>query len=192
MKEIFLIISSILPLISPVVYSHAIVKGEAKPHRTTRFVLLLISCLATFSLFAQHDRVAIWLAGASALQAIVIFVLSLKYGMGGWAKFDILCLIIAFIGIIAWQTTHQPILALYFAISADFIGMIPALIKTYKLPETEIWLFYLIDAIAAIFNLLALQSWAPQSYSYPIYIVLINVAMVILITRPFIKITTTR
>jgi hypothetical protein len=192
MKQIFLIISCVLPLISPIIYSRAILKGEAKPHRTTRFVLLLISCLATLSLFAQHDHVAIWLAGASAVQAIVIFILSIKYGMGGWAKMDILCLVIALIGIIAWQTTHQPVIALYFAIFADFTGMIPALLKTYRLPETEIWLFYLLDTIAAGFNLLALQHWTPQEFSYPIYIVVINLVMVGLITRPFAKLTIAR
>lgn len=184
MKTIFLIISVILPLIAPIIYTKAILKGDAKPHRTTRFVLLLITCLATASLLAQHDKIAVWLAGVSFLQAILIFILSIKYGMGGWAKTDILCLIIALVGIFAWQTTQQPLLALYFAILADFTGVIPTIIKTYQRPETEIWSYFIIDVFAGIFNILALKTYAVSDFSYPVYIVLINFLIFALVLRP--------
>lgn len=184
MKTIFIIISSLLALISPLVYTRAILKGEAKPHRTTRFVLLLITSLSTASLFAQHDTVAIWLAGVSTLQSILVFFLSLKYGMGGWAKSDLICLGMALLGIILWQTTKQPILALYAAIASDFTGMVPALFKTYRFPKTEIWQFYILDVFAAIFSLLAVKTFTPQQFSYPLYIMVINFVMVLLIIRP--------
>lgn len=184
MKQIFIIVSSLLALISPLVYAKAILKGEAKPHRTTRFVLLLITSLTTASLFAAHNSVAIWLAGVSTVQAVLIFFLSIKYGMGGWAKTDIFCLFIALIGIVLWQTTHSPVFALYFAILADFTGMIPALLKTFRFPKTEVWSFYLLDVFAAGFSLLALGVWSLQEFSYPLYILLINLFMVMLIVRP--------
>ncbi len=184
MPSIFIIISSVLALVSPVVYSVAILRGEAKPHRTTRLVLLIITSLTTASLFAQGNRVAIYLAGVSTIQSIVVFVLSIKHGMGGWAKSDIICLIFALIGIVLWQITKNPVIALYFAIGADFIGMIPALIKTYHFPKTEIWLFFGLDVLASIFSLLALKNWTLQEFSYPVYIMLINSLMVFLIIRP--------
>ncbi|HSX19395.1 MAG TPA: hypothetical protein VLE91_04695, partial [Candidatus Saccharimonadales bacterium] len=166
------------------IYSRAILKGEAKPHRTTRFVLLLDTCLSTAALFAQHDTVAIWLSGVSALQAVFIFALCIKHGMGGWAKIDLLCLAIALAGIVLWQTTDNPSLALYASIFSDFVGMMPALIKTYYHPETEIVSFFAIDVVAAIFSTLALKSWNIQQSAYPIYIMIINALMVILIIRP--------
>lgn len=184
MKNIFLIISAILPLISPLVYSKAILKGDAKPHRTTRLVLLLINALATTSLLAQHNQVAVWLAGVSLLQSIIIFILSLKYGMGGWTKTDILCLVIAIVGIFAWQTTKNPLIALYCAIAADFTGMVPTIIKTHLHPSTEIWSFFIIDTVAGFFNILALHSYSIQDYSYPAYIIFINLLIFILILKP--------
>src|SRR3989344_189970 len=184
MDKIFIIISSLLALISPVIYAKAILKGEAKPHRTTRLVLLLITSLATASLFAQHNTVAIWLAGVSTLQAIVIFALSIKHGMGGWAKSDMICLVIALLGIGLWQTTKQLTLALYAAIAADFTGMVPAIIKTYKFPKTEIWSFFFLDTVAAIFSLMAIKNWRIEEFSYPLYLMLINLAMVLLIIIP--------
>ena len=177
-----IIISSALVLISPIIYSIAILKGQAKPHRTTRLILLLITSLTTASLFAQHNQVAIYLAGVSTIQSIIIFLLSIKFGMGGWSKSDFSCLFIALVGITLWQITKNPVIALYLAIGADFTGMIPALIKTYNFPKTEVWTFYLIDVFAASFNLMAVTSWSVADISYPIYIILVNLLMVILIT----------
>ena len=86
MQTLFIVMSSCLALISPLIYARAIFRGEAKPHRTTRFVLFLITALSTASLLANHNTVAVWLAGVSFLQAIFIFVLSIKYGMGEWQR----------------------------------------------------------------------------------------------------------
>lgn len=184
MSTLFIIISSILALISPLIYARAILRGEAKPHRTTRLVLLIITSLATLSLFAQGDRVALYLAGVSTVQSVIVFILSIKYGMGGWEKIDLLCLGIALLGIVLWQTTKDASLALYMSILADLTGMVPALIKTYKHPETEVWSFFLLDVFAATFSLLAVKSWTIQQFSYPLYLILINLAMVLLILRP--------
>lgn len=183
LQTILIICSSILALISPVIYAQSILKGEAKPHRTTRFVLLLITTLSTVSLIAQHNTVAVWLAGVSTLQSVVIFYLSIKRGMGGWSKSDIACLVIALFGIIIWQTTNNPILGLYFSILADFTGMIPAIIKTYKLPKTENVWFFGLDTIAGIFTLFAVNSFTTEQIAYPAYIFIINALMVILILR---------
>lgn len=181
MQTIFIVISSCLALISPLIYARAILKGNARPHRTTRFVLLLITALSTASLLASHNTVAVYLAGISFFQSIIILTLSVKHGMGGWAKTDILCLCIALIGIVVWQTTKNPILGLYFSILADFTGIIPTIIKTYRFPKTEIATFFALDFFASIFTLLAIRTFDTQNIAYPIYILLANAIMVALI-----------
>jgi hypothetical protein len=183
-QSLFIGISTLLAAISPFFYISAILKGKAKPHRTTRIVILTITVLSTASLFAQHNTVAIWLSGVSMLQAIAIFLFSMKYGMGGWAKLDIVCLILALFGIVLWKVTQNPVIALYMSVLADFVGMVPALEKTYRLPHTEVWSFFLMDTMAGLMSLLAVQKWTVQEYSYPLYIMLINFAMVLLIVRP--------
>jgi hypothetical protein len=144
---------------------------------------MLIAILTAASILAQHNYVAIWLAGASAVQAVFIFGLSIKHGMGGKGKLDIICLSIALVGIILWQVTRQPVLALYFAILADFTGIIPSIIKTYKRPETEIWSFFAIDAVAGLLTLVVSKHWTAQDVSYPLYILLINSLMITVILR---------
>lgn len=176
-------LSSILAFISYIVYIVAILKGNARPHRTTRLVLVLITVLATASLFAQGSTTAIWLSGVFAFGCILIFILSIKYGMGGWAKEDILCLIIALIGIGVWKITSNPIYGLFASIAADLSGQVPMLIKTYKFPETEVWTFYSIDVLAAILNIFAITNKTYQELSYPLYIVLIDGLTITFILR---------
>lgn len=168
-------------LISPLLYSKAILKGEAKPHRTTWFVFLLITTLTTASLLASGDTVAVWLAGATTLQSALVFILSIKYGMGGWSKIDIACLLIALLGIYLWKTTANPALALYTSIFADFVGLVPTLIKIYFHPDTEIFALYSLDALAGGLSLLALNSWMPKDYAYPVYIMTINLLTCLLL-----------
>ncbi len=184
LQQFYLIASTVLLFVSYFVYEWSIVTGRTKPHRTTRFVLLLITTLGAASLFAAQDRVAFYLIAFSALNSTVIFLLSLKYGVGGWSKTDILCLLIALAGITAWKLTNNPAVGVYAAIIADFSGMVPALIKTYRSPKSEYWLFYAVDLAAITFNLLAIQTWELKNFSYPVYLLAINFVMLLLIARP--------
>ena len=184
LRTVLIVLSTMLALISSIIYARSIFRGEARPHRTTRFVLLIITVLSTASLIAQHNTVAVWLAGVSAIQAIFIFYLSIKHGMGGWSWSDILCLLVALCGIIIWQTSQNPVLGLYCAILADFTGMIPALIKTYRWPETENVWFFGLDTIAGTCTVLAVSAFTLAQTAYPAYVTLINLVMVLLILRP--------
>ncbi len=86
--DVFILISSFLVLVSTIVYVVSICKGHARPHRTTRFILLVITSISAWSLFSNHHA-GFWLAFASAIQAAILFGISLKRGMGGWARLDI-------------------------------------------------------------------------------------------------------
>jgi hypothetical protein len=128
--------------------------------------------------------VAVWLSGIFAFGSTIIFLLSLKFGMGGWAKTDILCLVVSLLGIVIWKATANPMYGLMASIGADLAGQVPMLIKTYRFPETEVWTFYSLGVVAGLLNLAAVQHWNIQEIIYPLYIVLIDGATVLLIIRP--------
>lgn len=183
MMSILVALSSLLALVSYVVYVIAILNGQAKPHRTTRFVVAIITILSTVALVAKGSSVAVWLSGVFMVGSVVIFLLSLRFGMGGWEKTDLVCLAIAIGGIIFWQSTTDPLYALYASIIADCIGQIPMLVKTYRQPETEAWTFYFLDVIAACFSIMAIQRWSVQETLYPLYIVFIDGTTIFFILR---------
>lgn len=176
-------ISSVLPLIGGLIYCRAILRGDARPHRTTKLVILVIGFLSTAALFNQILSAGFFLSLVSTLQAAATFFLSIKRGLGGWSKIDLICLLIALCGIILWQMTQNPIVGLYTAIGADLVGMIPELIKTYRWPETEIVSFFAIDTFAGFLNILATSNPKMNNLAYPTYIFLINLMMTLLVLR---------
>lgn len=178
-----IIVSTTLVLTSPIVYIKSILQGKAKPHRTTRFVLLVITVLSTVSLLASSSQVALWLAFASAVQAVAVFALSIKRGMGGWSRLDVTCLTIAMIGVLIWQLTSQPLIGLYASVVADFVGMVPAIVKTYRMPHTEDWRFFAMDTVASVLTIIAAGSFSYKETIYPAYLILINGLMVWLALR---------
>ena len=182
-QQIFLIASSILAFCSPAFYVWDILKGKAQPHRTTRLVILIITALSTAALLAQHNTTAVWLAGIGLFQSTIIFALSLKYGVGGSDKLDMVCLVIAAFGIAIWKITNDPVLALYASIAADFTGFFPTLVKTFRFPKTESLLYFLVNLLAVGFNVLAMKVFDLQNVSYPLYLFLANLAMVVFMVR---------
>ncbi|MFH1909807.1 MAG: hypothetical protein ABIJ72_01255 [bacterium] len=175
--------SNILVFSSYLAYEWAMIKGRARPHRTTRLVLSVIIILGFFSMYAQGDRVVVWFLGICAVQSFVMLIMSIKWGMGGWAKNDLLALAIAIIGIVTWQVTDNPVLGLYAAVTADLAGMIPALVKTYHLPNTEYWLTYVFDLSAILLTGFAIQNGGFNDYLYPVYLLLVNSLMMIFLLR---------
>lgn len=183
MRIALITLSSILAMVSYVVYIVAIFRGEAKPHRTTRFCTSLITILALLSLFAQGSTVAIWLSVVFAIGSLIIFFLSLWRGMGGWTKIDIVCLVTSVAGIVCWKITANPLYGLIFFVGADFVAQIPMLIKTYRFPETEVWTFYFLDVLASLCTLAALQRWSVGEFAYPLYVVALDTSIIFLILR---------
>lgn len=171
-----------LALISPIVYAISMVKGRSKPARMTRFIVWLAATISFFSLWADGSTGAVWLAGVFAFRNSFLLVMSLRYGVGGKTKIDLWCLVIAIAGLVGWQISGDPLIALLFAIAADFIGFLPALIKTYFEPTSEGPWFYYLESTAVILNIVLISAWS-LDLLFPVHILLSNLMMLALIFR---------
>jgi hypothetical protein len=180
-KDIFLVISIIAALTTPIIGIYSIVRGSFRPQRMTRLLIFLISLLFVGTLLAQNDRNGIFIAIPQLIGGFVIFVLSLKKGIGGKGKMDIVVFIMAILSLIIWQTTNNPILGLIMSIVTDIIAFSPTLVKTWNLPHTEEWKFYMSDVVASTFSILSIKSYTYASLIFPIYILLINTTSVLMI-----------
>jgi hypothetical protein len=181
MHSLFLYLSIIASFITPVIGIHAIVKGDFRPQRMTRFLIFVISLLFVGTLYAQGDHNGIYIALAQLIGSFIILILCIKKGIGGSSKFDFLILFLALLSLIVWKTTDNPTLGLCMSIVTDLIAFTPTLIKTWQLPYTEEWKFYLSDVIAASLSILSITAYSLQNLVFPIYILLINTMSVILI-----------
>jgi len=181
LKDFFLIISTIAAIASPVIGIHSILKGDFHPQRMTRLLIFLISLLFVGTLFAQNDKNGIYIAGTQLFGSAIIFILSLKRGIGGKSRMDLVVFIMAMFSLVIWQTTSNPVLGLTMSIVTDLIAFFPTLIKTWKLPHTEEWKFYMSDVLASTFNILSIKNYSYGSLIFPIYIFLINSTSVLMI-----------
>ncbi len=180
-QQLFLIISIVFGFVSPIIGITSVIKGDFKPQRMTRFLIMLVSFLFVGTLFANGDTNGIYLASAQLLGSIAMFYLSLKRGMGGNTRLDWVVFAMAIGSLIIWQTTNIAFLGLAMSIVTDFIGFVPTLVKTWKYPETEEWKFYMSDVVASFFSILSILAFSLENLAFPVYIFLINTTSVVMI-----------
>jgi hypothetical protein len=182
-RNIFLVLGTILPIISSAVYVHAIYARNVRPQRMTRLLMMVITALSFAALAIAHDVPGALLAFTSFLPAILLWVISLKRGIGGSDPLDYICLGLCCIGLVLWLSSGDSFFGLVLSVVADIIACIPSLVKTIKLPHTEIASYYFIDVIAG--SLIALVATPTVGgLLYPIYLALINGAFVVAIVWP--------
>lgn len=160
---------------------YSIVRGDFRPQRMTRFLIFLLSLLMVGTLWAQGDRNGIFIAGAQLVGGFIILLLSIKKGIGGYGLFDGVVLVMTIVSLVVWQTTNNPVLGLIMSIVTDLIAFSPTIVKTWKLPWTEEWKFYMSDVVASFFSILSISAYTVGNLAFPAYILAINTLSVVMI-----------
>lgn len=106
---------------------------------------------------------------------------SIKFGVGGFRKIDILSLGGAGFSLVLWYLTNEPAVALFFIILTDLIGVNLTITKTWKNPETENWVGWAMCGVGGLLGTLAVGKFDFVLISFPPYVCLINSAMAIII-----------
>jgi hypothetical protein len=123
----------------------------------------------------------IWVPVGFVVGPTIIFMLSIKYGTGGWNNIDLYCIFGALLGGVVWWIAQAPFIALVASLCMDCIGLIPTVRKVYYLPYSENALSWNMWLIGSIVNLFAVESWNISISLYPIYMVIGNAAIVSII-----------
>lgn len=181
MQKIFLIISTVLPLIGTITYIYEIFRYNIKPHRITRFIFATLALLTTITLYQQQSQTAIWLSVVTLIQTTIVGIISLFKGVGGTDKESIIAVIIMIFGLFLWHLSRNPLIALIFFLLADFAGVFPTIIKSYHNPFEESYVYWLIDVIASLLNLLAMPQIKLDDIIYSGYLLIANLIVVIIV-----------
>ncbi|MBI3638306.1 hypothetical protein HY227_01010 [Candidatus Wolfebacteria bacterium] len=181
LNQYFGYLSGIIILISFIPYLRGILKDQTKPERMSWLIWSVLGGISFFSQLAKGASHSLWLTGAQTFGDLFIFLLSIKYGMGGLLKRDILALSIAGLSLIIWYLTDEPAIALFMVIFIDAIGAILTMVKSYKHPATEPITAWVLTALGGFFAILAVGKWNFILLSFPIYIFLINFMIVVII-----------
>jgi len=183
-QSVLVAVATTLAVLSYVPYVSSILKGKTRPSRTTFGIWALISVVEVGSYAASGARATLLLPLVYAAGGIAVFCLSIKRGVGGTQKLDILCLVGAFLGVVGWALTKNPHVALYLSMLASGCGFVPTIKKAYLHPETEDALAWNLAGVAAVLNVLAVSNWALYNISYPIFMLLFDGAIALLTVFP--------
>lgn len=174
----------ILSVISPVFYTKSMLAGEAKPHRFTRLVVFLASVVGVLGVLGSTNIAGIVFALIFLARATYLLIMSGIYGVGGATRLDWSCLAIAVTALVLYAISGNGLLAISFAMLADFIGYIPTFVKTWRDPTSEDPLFFGIEGLAALLGVFAIAELRVD-VMFPVFFLACCVLMLFLIYRPF-------
>lgn len=174
MQEILGLTSGFLVAFSAIPYIRDILLLKTKPERATWFIW---SVLLSIAFFAQLSKGAEWsllLTAGDFTAVFIVFVLSIKYGVGGTTRFDVWTLIGAGIGLILWYLTDEALIALCITIFIDFLAGLLTITKTYRDPYSETFLTYMMCSFGAILSIFSIEEVSFSLLVFPIWIFAIN------------------
>jgi len=181
MLQYFGYLSGILSTIGSLVYILDIFRGKTKPHRVTFLIYAVLGSISFFSQLAKGASYSLFLPGAITFGVVLIFLLSIPYGVGGFTKKDIFTLCFALLGLIAWHFTKEAAVALYIVILIDMAGTNLTIEKAYRYPKSETLSSWLLSSLAGYFSLLAVGRFNIVLMSYPLFIFIADAIVVIAI-----------
>lgn len=137
MLAAFGIASGLVQAIAILPYLRDVLAGTTRPHRGAWTIWTVLSVVVLASQGADGGRWSLIVVATQAVGCAITLVLSVRRGVGGTSRIELMLLGIAGLGVIAWQQADDPTLATYAVVAADLIGVGLMIPKTYRDPNSE-------------------------------------------------------
>lgn len=179
----FIYVATLLRLSGGAAYIRATIRGEAKPNPVSWLLWSLTPLISFFAGLSDGFDALLIVTFATGISPLLVFFIAITRNPRS-LQFDTLnvsCFIIAVAGIGLWTITDHPLLAIALAIAADIVSALPTLAKLIRHPYSEYAPTYMLSAISMMLALLAAETLSPLATVFPIYVLLMNLAIVGLI-----------
>ncbi len=173
-KIILGIIAVIIGLISYFPYIRNIFRGKTKPHAYSWLVWTILTGTAFFVQILNKGGAGAWVTGLTAVFCLVVFILALKKGEKNITLSDKLSLGSAFLALLIWYLTSNPLIAVILIIIIDALGFYPTFRKSYHKPHEETAIMFFLAGLKFGIAIIALESYTPITYLFPVYLVISN------------------
>jgi hypothetical protein len=179
----FVAIGTIIGSFGSINYFIYTLQGKVKPNKVTYLLWSLVPFIAFAAEIQQGVGIQSLLTFSMGFFPLMIFIASFINKKSEWkiSKFDIVCGILSLLGLILWFITKVGNIAIIFSILSDGMAGIPTIRKSYRYPETEIGWNYLTASISALFTLLTIKLWNFANAGFPVYILIINLIIFLLV-----------
>ena|SRR3989344_3963637 len=181
--ERFIILGAFINFLGAMSYLISTLKGKTKPNKVTWLLWATAPMLAFSAEIEQGVGLISLTTFMAGFNPILIFLASFVNKKSQWniSKFDIICGSLSLFGLILWQITKIPNIAILFAITADGLAATPTVVKSYTNPETENAIAYFVAMISGVIAILTIKTWGFAHYAFPVYIIAICLILFTLI-----------
>ncbi|MDD2325787.1 MAG: hypothetical protein PHW63_07295 [Alphaproteobacteria bacterium] len=169
------VLGFIINLLGTYAYARDTLIGKTKPNRVTYLMWTLAPFVAVFAALADGVTWAVIPVVSTGLCPFIVLLASFKNKKAEWKlnAFDWLCGALSVLGIVLWQISNEPDIAIAFSIFADGAAAFPTIIKTWKHPETETPIGYVGSALGGATSFFALKAYSFAELAFPIYVVFV-------------------
>lgn len=181
MKDILAYAGALIAIFCTLPYLIDIVKRKTKPNIVTWITWSLLIGVGAAALFASNEFNAALLLCGDFVATFAVVLVGLRYGTVKLDRFDFFCMLGVVAGLMLWIVFNSPLIAIIATIGIDFIGTIPTVRHSYFHPEEETYLTFLLGVFASIFTLLSLHEYMVSAWVYPLYLLLSNAMLFIVI-----------
>ncbi len=181
LPEYFGYLPILISIFGVVSYIKAIYRGTVRPNLVSWIFWAIAPLIGVYVSYQSGVSIPLLVSTfvAGFMPAVVVvFALFKKNGYFKATVFDLWCGLFSAIAIGIWITTKNPFLSLTFAILADLLAGIPTIIKSWRDDHNESIGPYLAATINQVITLLIITNFAFVNYSFPVYLILLNVLII--------------
>lgn len=184
--QYIVIVGAVVQFLGSAHYIKAILLGKAKPNKVTWLLWAIAPLIGAVAAFSDGVRLAILPTFMSGFGPLLVFIFSFVNKNAYWQlnKLDYVCGVFSLLALILWVVTKQAWVAIILAIASDGLASIPTLIKSFKYPETENASPFIAGLFSQLTIFPVIKVWNFSSLSFPLYLILMNLLLTILIHRP--------
>lgn len=173
-KIIVGIVAVVISFIGYLPYFRDILNKKTKPHVFSWFVWSLSGGIGFFAQIISGAGSGAWILGLGFTVSVAITILAFRQGEKTITLSDWLAFSGALIGLVLWQLTDNPLLAIIFVILSDILAFTPTFRKSYHKPYEETFISWVFSSLKFLLALVATQSYSLTTVLYPLYLFLSN------------------
>ncbi len=178
MRSDLAFIAGCIAIVGAIPYILDTLKGKTHPNIVTWFTWTLLNGINAAAAWSSGALQTAIFSGAGALATGAICLVGLRYGLKKYTRFDILCQCSALLGVVLWQLTSRPAVAVLINVATDFTGWLPTYRHAWKAPHAETWQTFALSGFSAALTLVSIQDYTLIALAFPVYILAANVAIV--------------
>jgi len=162
------ILAGVATGLSYVFYIISILRKKTIPARASWMIWCVLNFVVLTSYHSLKATTTIYVPLAYTFGTVIIAILSIFYGVGGWTKFERRCFAVIIISLVIWKITGSALLALSMNILIDAVGTLPTIKKVYHDPKSEDKLAWILFFVGSFLNVLAINKFTLEIALYPI------------------------